>query len=79
MHKDVTPGTEPCCDRRGGGRSVAWTMTNGSSSHRKRSTSAARMDVSDDNKSLFGDSDTDGDAPDDRQKSNRANACQPQN
>ena len=77
-HKDITPGTGPCRDRRGGGRSVASTMTDGSSSNRKRSASSARMDVSDDDKSLFSDTDNDGDAPDDRHKSNRANARQTQ-
>jgi len=75
-HKDVTPGTEPCRDRRGGGRSVASTMTDGSSSNRKRSASSAKMDMSDDDKSLFPDSDADGDAPDDRHKSNQANTRQ---
>jgi len=53
-------------------------MTDGSSSGRKRSASAAKMDVSDDDKSLFDDSDDDGDAPADRRKSNRANARQSQ-
>jgi hypothetical protein len=53
-------------------------MTDGSSSGRKRSASAAKMDVSDDDKSLFNDSDDDRDAPADRRKSNRANARQSQ-
>jgi hypothetical protein len=52
-------------------------MTDGSSSNRKRSASSAKMDMSnDDTKPLFPDSDTDGDAPNDRRKSNRANTCQ---
>jgi|688.fasta_scaffold1025927_1 hypothetical protein len=53
-------------------------MTDGSSSNRKRSASSARMDVSDDDKSLFADTDDSGDAPDDRRKTNRANARQTQ-
>jgi hypothetical protein len=77
MHKDVTPSTGPCRDRRHDGRSVASTGTDGSSSNRKRSASSARMDMSDDdNKPLFPNSDTDGDAPSDRHKSNRANTRQ---
>jgi hypothetical protein len=75
-HKDLTPGTGPCCDCRGGGRSVALTMTDGSSSNPKRSASSAKMDMSDDDKSLFPDSDADWDASDDRRKSNQANTHQ---
>jgi hypothetical protein len=77
MNKGVTPGTGPCRDRRHDGRSVASAGTDGSSLNRKRSTSSAKMDLSDDDsKPLFPDSDTDGDAPDDRRKSNRANTRQ---
>jgi hypothetical protein len=72
----VTPGTGPCRDRRNDQRSVTSTMTDGSSSNHKRSASSAKMDISDDdNKPLF-DSDTDGDHPSDRKKSNRANTRQ---
>ena len=39
-------------------------MTNGSSTNRKRSASLAHMDVSDDDKSLFADTDDSADAPD---------------
>ncbi len=46
-HKDVTPGTGPCRDRRNNSRSVASTMTDGSSLNRKRSASSAKMDMSD--------------------------------
>jgi hypothetical protein len=46
-------------------------MTDGFSSNHKRSTSSAKMDVSNiDTKPLFPDSDTDGDAPIDCRKSN---------
>jgi hypothetical protein len=76
MHKDTKPGTGPCRDRRQGDRSVASTMTDGSSSNRKRSASTMRMDTDDNDKSLFSDSD-DG-ASKDRHKTNRANARQPQ-
>jgi hypothetical protein len=77
MHKDVTPGTGPCRDCRHDGRSVASTGTDGSSLYRKRSASSARMDMSDDNnKPLFPDSNTDGDAPNDCRKGNRANTRQ---
>ena len=77
MNKGVTPGTGPCRDRRHDGRSVASAGTDGSSLNRKRSASSAKMDLSDDDsKPLFPDSDTDGDAPDDRRKSNRANTRQ---
>jgi hypothetical protein len=70
-HKDVTPGTGPCRDCCNDSRSVASTMTDGFSSNHKRSTSSAKMDVSNiDTKPLFPDSDTDGDAPIDCRKSN---------
>jgi hypothetical protein len=71
LHKDVTPGTGPCRDRCQDSRSATSTMTDGSLSNRKRSASSAKMDMSDDDtKPLFPDSDTDGDAPNDRRKSN---------
>ncbi len=71
MHKDMTPDTGPCQDCRHDSRSVASTMTDGSSTNRKRSASSAKMDMSDDDtKPIFPDSDTDGDAPNDRHKSN---------
>ncbi len=46
-------------------------MTDGSSSNRKRSASTERMDVSDNDTSLFADTDDNWDAPDDRRKNNQ--------
>jgi hypothetical protein len=76
-HPGQQLGTGPCRDTRNDQRSVASTMTDSSSTNRKRSASSAKMDISDnDNKPLFPDSDNDEDDKTDRRKSNRANTRQ---
>jgi hypothetical protein len=76
-HPGQKLGTGPCRDTRNDQRSVALTMTDSSSTNRKRSASSAKMDISDDdNKPLFPDSDSDVDNKTDRRKSNRANTHQ---